>query len=129
MARRRNNLGNGLLTIFVFFWPIAVFHWPGVCVALILWWTGIVFILWLRKRRAEPHVIPVSQRPSRHITNDVMAAVMRRDMGRCRSCGSGTDIQFDHIYPWSAGGPSTVDNIQLLCGTCNRRKSNKILRR
>ena len=26
------------------------------------------------------------------------------------------------MIPWRRGGPNTVDNIQLLCGTCNRRK-------
>ncbi|WP_029512924.1 HNH endonuclease family protein [Mycoplasmopsis iners] len=35
------------------------------------------------------------------------------------------DLQVDHIHPWSKGGSTTKDNAQLLCGTCNRSKSNK----
>jgi transposase len=35
------------------------------------------------------------------------------------------DIHFDHIIPWSKGGPTEENNIQLLCGTCNRKKSDK----
>jgi hypothetical protein len=41
---------------------------------------------------------------------------------RCRQCGSNKELHFDHVIPWSKGGPNTVGNIQLLCGTCNRRK-------
>ena len=28
----------------------------------------------------------------------------------------------DHIVPWSAGGPTTMENLQALCGSCNLRK-------
>jgi hypothetical protein len=35
------------------------------------------------------------------------------------------DIHFDHIIPWSKGGPTEESNIQLLCGPCNRNKSDK----
>ena len=35
------------------------------------------------------------------------------------------EIHFDHIIPWSKGGPTEENNIQLLCGTCNRKKSDK----
>jgi hypothetical protein len=35
------------------------------------------------------------------------------------------DIHFDHIIPWSKGGPTHEANIQLMCGACNRKKSDK----
>jgi len=66
---------------------------------------------------------PAGRRQSRHIPQAVKVAVAARDGGRCRQCGSDEDIQFDHVYPWSRGGTPTVDNIQLLCGRCNRSKS------
>ena len=66
---------------------------------------------------------PTGRRHSRHIPQDVKVAVAVRDGGRCRQCGSAEDLQYDHVYPWSRGGTPTVDNIQLLCGQCNRRKS------
>jgi 5-methylcytosine-specific restriction endonuclease McrA len=60
------------------------------------------------------------------IPEDVKFAVWRRDGGRCVICGSKEKLEFDHIIPVSKGGSNTVRNIQLLCESCNRKKSNKI---
>ena len=62
------------------------------------------------------------KRNTRAIPQDVKIEVAVRDGGRCRQCSSNKELHFDHVIPWSKGGSSTVDNIQLLCGTCNRRK-------
>ncbi|MGP8066474.1 MAG: HNH endonuclease, partial [Acidimicrobiales bacterium] len=56
------------------------------------------------------------------IPDDVKQYVWARDSGRCRSCGSGVELQFDHVIPIALGGSSTADNLQVLCGPCNRRK-------
>jgi 5-methylcytosine-specific restriction endonuclease McrA len=53
---------------------------------------------------------------------EVRKAVFDRDGGRCRTCGSNFDIQYDHILPFSMGGSSTVANMQILCASCNRDK-------
>jgi excisionase family DNA binding protein len=63
----------------------------------------------------------VSRNP-RTVPQDVKIAVALRDGGRCRQCSSVKDLHFDHVIPWSKGGASTVANIQLLCGSCNRAK-------
>ena len=62
------------------------------------------------------------ERNSRIIPQDVKIAVTVRDQGRCVQCGAAQDLHFDHKVPWSRGGTNTVNNIQLLCGLCNRRK-------
>jgi 5-methylcytosine-specific restriction endonuclease McrA len=48
--------------------------------------------------------------------------VFERDGGQCVECGSKFDLQYDHLIPVALGGASTVDNLQLLCGECNRLK-------
>jgi HNH endonuclease len=64
----------------------------------------------------------VGERNTRVIPQDVRIQVSVRDQGRCVQCGSAEDLQYDHKIPWSKGGANTVNNIQLLCGTCNRHK-------
>jgi 5-methylcytosine-specific restriction endonuclease McrA len=35
-------------------------------------------------------------------------------------------MQGDHIIPWSRGGKTLPDNLQMLCPLCNRRKSDSL---
>lgn len=35
------------------------------------------------------------------------------------------EMQGDHIIPWSQGGKTVDDNLQMLCQTCNNDKSNQ----
>jgi hypothetical protein len=61
---------------------------------------------------------------SRYISETTKKIVYSRDGGACQCCGSSTNLEYDHITPFSCGGTSDVSNIQLLCFTCNRSKSN-----
>jgi 5-methylcytosine-specific restriction endonuclease McrA len=62
-------------------------------------------------------------RPTRSpIPTDLRRAVFERDGGKCVECESGFDIQYDHVLPVALGGATTVENLQLLCADCNRRK-------
>ncbi len=72
------------------------------------------------------YLVVAEQNTSRQISQPVKIRVWQRDGGQCAQCGTTAELQFDHIIPWSKGGAATVDNIQLLCGPCNRRKSNHI---
>jgi 5-methylcytosine-specific restriction endonuclease McrA len=77
------------------------------------------------QRRANPPPPPPGapgERHSRKIPQDVIIAVSVRDHGKCVSCGATTDLHFDHKIPWSRGGTNNENNIQLMCGSCNRRK-------
>lgn len=60
------------------------------------------------------------------IPREVVDAVYKRDGGRCVFCGSTENLQLDHIVPFSKGGATSVENLQLLCQKCNLEKSNKI---
>lgn len=59
----------------------------------------------------------------RAIPDDVKVYVMNRDGGSCRACGSTTELQYDHIIPLAMGGSNNPENLQILCGPCNRSKS------
>lgn len=51
-----------------------------------------------------------------------------RQGGICPICGKHFEIgemEGDHITPWSKGGPTTTENCQMLCVSCNRRKWSK----
>ena len=53
--------------------------------------------------------------------------------GSCRICkinllpysGNDRSAEADHIVPYSKGGLTTLDNGQMLCRKCNRKKSDK----
>jgi hypothetical protein len=93
---------------------------------------SIAFLVWLAvvarmvyNSSTKPSK-PLATAPTRNIPQWVKIAVATRDGGKCRRCGSAYDLQYDHIVPYSRGGRSDdVSNIQLLCGRCNRLKSNR----
>ena len=35
-------------------------------------------------------------------------------------------FEFDHIFPRNSGGKNALDNLQLLCRKCNKKKGAKI---
>lgn len=41
---------------------------------------------------------------------------------RCANCGSVEALAIDHVLPIARGGRSELENLQLLCGACNRLK-------
>lgn len=67
------------------------------------------------------------RRQGRYLPREVMLKVVRRDNHVCQVCFKyvpDNEVEFDHIIPYSKGGPTTVDNIRLLCRSCNREKSD-----
>lgn len=78
------------------------------------------------KTIASTPEMPVEGMRRGFIPEDVRLLVWERDAGQCTRCGSRNELQFDHIIPFSLGGSSTPDNLQILCGSCNRAKSNSV---
>jgi len=61
-----------------------------------------------------------------HYTADDVAQLLRFQRRRCVYCRDklmSRDYHVDHIVALSKGGDNSKRNIQILCGTCNRRKS------
>jgi hypothetical protein len=56
------------------------------------------------------------------VPKDLRVLVWERDGGTCVECGSAADLQFDHIIPVAMGGATSDQNLQILCGACNRSK-------
>jgi len=64
----------------------------------------------------------------RSFPDKIKLAVWERQNHKCALCGKEFDIAFmegDHITPWREGGRTIVENCQMLCKECNRRKGSK----
>lgn len=76
------------------------------------------------KRSASIKVVRAGGR-----TKNTKSRLYSEQRGRCAECKR--EIPFDlleqdHRYPKSRGGPNTEANTQLLCGTCNKRKGDRL---
>jgi 5-methylcytosine-specific restriction endonuclease McrA len=45
----------------------------------------------------------------------------------CANCGATENLVVDHILPIAKGGLSEIDNLQLLCATCNQLKGKLMI--
>lgn len=66
----------------------------------------------------------------RFATPEMRAEVLQEHHNRCAYCGAdgnanGVALEMDHIIAWSKGGPTNVNNLQPLCGPCNKLKGSK----
>ena len=72
-------------------------------------------------------------REEKHLNIRAFSEAMKRKAfeiqnGTCKSCEKAFDIsemEADHIIPWSKGGKTVEENCQLLCKLCNSTKSDK----
>lgn len=71
----------------------------------------------------------IKHKTKRDPSDRLKVQVLMRDGNRCRICGVECsdglhNIHFDHIIPWSKGGETTLENLQVLCSACNEAKGN-----
>lgn len=62
----------------------------------------------------------------RSFTDKMKREAYEKQKGVCQKCKGSFEIEemeADHITPWHEGGKSTIDNCQMLCKDCNRRKA------
>jgi hypothetical protein len=76
--------------------------------------------------RIAKRQLVVTDGASRSIPQEVRAAVWQRDQGKCTQCGATEYLEYDHVIPFSKGGATSVNNLQLLCRKCNLAKSDRI---
>ena len=64
----------------------------------------------------------------RAFTDSQKRTLYERQQGICPACSDHFELsqmEADHITPWSQGGKTDLNNGQMLCRDCNRRKSDK----
>lgn len=64
----------------------------------------------------------------RAFTDSEKLTMYERQNGICASCGEYfliEQMEGDHIIPWCEGGKTTIENGQMLCRNCNRKKGAK----
>ena len=64
----------------------------------------------------------------RAFPEDIKLAAWEKQKHICPHCGKEYDYEFmegDHITPWREGGRTVIENRQMLCRECNRRKGAK----
>ncbi len=79
-------------------------------------------------RRDNPETVTAAnhrrrdRKQNKHFTAMEWRELRQKFGNKCLCCGSTKRITADHVVPLSVGGRNTIDNIQPLCMTCNRRK-------
>ena len=71
--------------------------------------------------------IEFRHKTKRNPSERLKVQVLMRDGNKCKLCGivvTGKNIHFDHIKPWSKGGETTLENLQVLCETHNLAKGD-----
>ncbi|WP_034901404.1 MULTISPECIES: HNH endonuclease [Campylobacter] len=64
----------------------------------------------------------------RAFSDTIKHPTYQKQKGICVKCSEHFDIsdmEADHITPWSEGGKTISQNCQMLCKNCNRIKSNR----
>ena len=77
-----------------------------------------------------PYVLTEDERhlDLRGFPEDIKLAVWEKQHHICPSCQKEFDYEFmegDHITPWREGGRTVIENCQMLCRECNRRKGGR----
>ena len=83
-----------------------------------------------RQQGIIPYVLTGDERhlDLRAFPEDIKLVVWEQQKHICPLCGKEFDYEFmegDHITPWREGGRTVIENCQMLCKECNRRKGAK----
>ncbi len=83
-----------------------------------------------RQKGIIPYVLTGDERflDLRAFPQNIKLAVWEKQNHICPHCGKEYDFEFmegDHITPWRDGGLTVIENCQMLCRECNRRKGAK----
>jgi len=84
------------------------------------------------KSKKNPPLTSVSNTPimsvetKRELTTEEKKLIKNRDGNACLCCGAsgkGVRLEVDHVFAFSLGGETTINNSQTLCNICNKFKN------
>ena len=61
------------------------------------------------------------------VSQGKVVIAMQKSNGLCVRCGATERLEVDHIVPVSRGGTNEIDNLQMLCKSCNASKRDKTM--
>ena len=77
--------------------------------------------------KIELHKITIRELVDGYVDDEKRAAY-EAQKGTCPRCGQHFEIEEmegDHVVPWSKGGKTVPENLQMLCRRCNALKGDK----
>ena len=78
-------------------------------------------------QRYQPEPKPKDRNQRKAVSPGKIVAAMQKSNGVCVACGTDERLQVDHIIPVSRGGTNDLDNLQMLCKSCNASKRDKTM--
>ncbi|KYQ73290.1 hypothetical protein AZH43_07245 [Acinetobacter pragensis] len=60
------------------------------------------------------------------LPRQIRETVFIRDGRICKHCGCFDNLTIDHIHPVTRGGTDDLENLQVLCRSCNSKKGTNI---
>jgi len=90
------------------------------------------FVKWANEGEMPLVTKGLEERPNRRTPRKInwrlRFLVLMRDGACCCLCGAtphdGAKLHVDHVVPWSKGGETVIENLQILCNVCNVGKSD-----
>ena len=99
--------------------------------------TMIAFVEYVKMRRGQvfaiPEISPIAHKTGRTPSAKLKKLIFERYNATCQQCGAnerkepGIKLVIDHIIPYSKGGETIYENLQILCRKCNIEKRNKMI--
>jgi 5-methylcytosine-specific restriction endonuclease McrA len=105
--------------------------WYKACLEFLSWKSGMSVRDIQSESKMLGSVEPIEGKAKRGISLALRYEVLKRDHFRCVLCGRspavnpGVILHVDHNVPWSKGGETVIENLQILCSECNLGKGQK----
>lgn len=88
---------------------------------------GGFMIFWLAHLQ-DKYFGNIRKKRNCYLPQEVRKTILEKYKFTCQICGTNEKLTIDHIKPVSKGGNDELDNLTILCKSCNSKKSNKYVR-